>query len=364
MSKTRYTGPIIAITIVAALAAWMYSGTNSESSKNTGQQTAPNRDITAKVQVITSVAQPVEQVLTVNGITEAKRQVQVASEASGRVTEILVEEGQTVEANAVIAKLDIGDLPARLRQARAQQEQARLEHEGMTRLVRQGLQTESSQAATLAAYEQSRAQLASLELALANTSVRAPFAGVVESLPIEIGSYIRPGDSVAEIVDYSSLIFSGSVAEKDIVNVSVGQSATVSILNGPEASATVSRIRSVSSPTTRTFRIELEINDDQRTLSGVTSVAQIKLGNTSGHFISPALLYINENGTMGLKTIDTNNSVAFNEVNIIRSSTDGVWVSGLANEATVIVVGQGFVNVGDPVDPTERAFDRNIAVGL
>ena len=57
------------------------------------------------------------------------------------------------------------------------------------------------------------------------------------------------------------------------------------------------------------------------------------------------------NGDLGVKTVAEGNVVAFQEVSIVRAQTDGIWVTGLAEAADIITVGQGFVNAGDVVDP-------------
>jgi len=363
VSKNRLAGPVIAVVISIIFVLWMVSGSSNEGD-TVSTNDVPVKSLIPSVQVVTSISREVQQSLDINGITEAVRFVTIRSEATGKVLSILKTQGDKVKAGEVVAKLDPQDIPARIRQAKAFKEQTRLEFEGATKLRKQGLQNEAQLAGALASFEQSKAQLESLELQLANTAIRASFAGQIENLNLELGSYVRQGDAVADVYDYSQLKFVGAVSEKDISSLLLGQTGSVDLINGDTAKATVSYIGSVTNPATRTFNVELSVSTVNRNVSGVTSVAKVQLNKAQGHYISPALLFINNSGEMGLKTLNSENRVQFNQIEIIHSDTDGVWVSGLPNEANIIIVGQGFVNTGDETKPTHVNFDNNVAVGL
>lgn len=363
MSKHRLAGPAIAIVITIIFVIWMLSGQTGEDSTQTAPQ-AEKKSLLASVQAVSSISRPVEQTLEINGITEARRSVTIRSEASGKVTRINKRQGDTVESGDVIAQLDLQDLPARLTQAEAYETQTRVEYEGAVKLRNQGLQNETTVARALATYEQAKAQLASLRLQRNHTTLRAPFAGRLENMDLELGSFVSQGERIADVYDYSQLTFVGAVAEKDIRSVTLGQTATVKLITGESLAARVSFISSVANPATRTFPVELTTETASRQLSGITSTAVIALDSTTGHHISPALLYINNDGDMGLKILNENNRVEFRPVSIIRSGTDGVWVSGLSNRENIIIVGQGFVTEGDETIPKYRDFDPDVAVGL
>jgi multidrug efflux system membrane fusion protein len=64
------------------------------------------------------------------------------------------------------------------------------------------------------------------------------------------------------------------------------------------------------------------------------------------HRVSPALLTLDDAGTVGIKLLDDSGRVTFIPATVARSSADGVWLSGLPDPAPVITVGQGFVRPG------------------
>lgn len=362
MSKNRLAGPAIAILITILFVVWMMSGQDPEDTTQT--EIPAEKSLLTSVQVVTSEARTIEQTLEVNGIVEALRSITIRSEASGKVTRLMKKKGDTVQSGDLIAQLDLQDLPARLAQAEAYVTQTRLEYEGAQKLQTQGLQNETALARALSTYEQAKAQLASLQLQRDNTAIRAPFSGQLENLHLEQGSFVSQGESIADIFDYSQLTFVGAVAEKDIRSIQIGQRARVTMINGESVEAAVTFIGSVTNPATRTFPVELTTDTAARNLSGITSTAVIQLDDTVGHHVSPALLFINEDGDMGLKVLNVSDQVEFRPVEIIRSGTDGVWVSGLNPQENIIIVGQGFVNEGDTTAPTYREFDPDVAVGL
>ena len=55
--------------------------------------------------------------------------------------------------------------------------------------------------------------------------------------------------------------------------------------------------------------------------------------------------------SLGVKTVEEDNTVVFHKVGIVRAQTDGIWISGLPDDARIISIGQGFVNDGETVSP-------------
>lgn len=362
MAKKLPTGPLIAVALVVLTLLWLLTGSNDDAVDDTTSAANSQPSLIPEVQVRTLQAQGVRRSLTINGVTEPDRSVAVASETSGRVLELLKSAGDQVDDGELIARIDPRDLNAQLRTARANLEQARLEYEGAQRLGNQGLQNRSQLAAAEAQFQSAQAQQEALELALRDTQIRAPFSGVLESLDIEVGTFVSPGQIVAQVYDYDPMRVVGEVPETDVNFLSAGQSATVSLVTGEELTGELTFVGTVANPATRTFKVEIAVPSSPKNLAGATAKASIMLDEQQAHYVSPALLNINDAGDMGLKTVTSDNQVEFSPVTIVRSDTGGVWVTGLPSEATLIVVGQGFVNAGDEVKPI--AVDgNNLAAG-
>ena len=74
--------------------------------------------------------------------------------------------------------------------------------------------------------------------------------------------------------------------------------------------------------------------------SGITTEIHVPVEYVLAQQVSPALFSLDDAGAIGIRTIDQDNIVQFNYVEVLADTEDGVWVTGLPNRAAVIVVGQ------------------------
>ena len=104
------------------------------------------------------------------------------------------------------------------------------------------------------------------------------------------------------IADLDPLIVRAHVTELQISQLSVGQVAQVTLLNGEKAQGKLRYIASVGNDATNTFKIEVAIdNNKSQLLAGLSSELTIDLAKMSAIKISPALLALDEQGNMRLE---------------------------------------------------------------
>ena len=92
-------------------------------------------------------------------------------------------------------------------------------------------------------------------------------------------------------------------------------------------------------------------NPENRLRSGITTEIHIPVESILAQKVSPALFSLDDDGGIGIRTINEDHIVEFHRVNILADAVDGVWVSGLPDRAAVITVGQELVTAGELVDP-------------
>ena len=120
-----------------------------------------------------------------------------------------------------------------------------------------------------------------------------------------------------------------------------------------------SSCRAAPDPTTRTFRVEIEVPNPDLTLrDGQTAEIVIASEGTSAHLLPQSALTLNDEGTLGVRTVIEENTVSFMPVTILRDTPNGIWLAGLPKEASVIVIGQEYVTDGVTVDPTYREIGQ------
>lgn len=351
------SGPIIAVVLFLGLLAWILMG--GEPAQVEPETVAESTDTEIpKVKAEVKFAQTIDKTLKMDGHTAARRIVEVRSEASGRVTKVLKQKGDFVEKGQLLIEVDTEEFVAQLTSARALEKQRKLELEGAQSLVKRGLQNTTELAAATAMFEQARAQRVSLELNIKHAKVKAPFSGFVNSRPVELGSFVSIGDMVAEIYDFKPLVVEVQASENDVHYIKPGMTAIAKLPGDVHVEATARFISSSANPVTRTFSIEFDVNEElPNPVAGTTASIEIPVATTWAHFISPALLILDDNGLLGVKTLDDDNKVHFNNIEIAESNPKGIWVTGLPEMVKLITVGQGFVNENQLVEASFSSDD-------
>lgn len=344
---------LLAAGVCIATAAWLGSGYLNAPEKKTINQSAENRRPYA-VQVRVSVAEQREDIARVFGQTQAGRRVDIRAELDGRVTDVAVERGASVAAGALLIRIAPDERNAQLAEARALLAQYQAELEATRILVSKGNRAELDITAARARLESARALVARIEVELARTVVRAPFAGVIETRAVEIGSYLRAGDPVATLIDLDPIRIIGSISEREVGRLTVGKNARARLLNGQTLTGKIAYLATVADSATRTFRVEIEVpNPKNQIVEGLTTELQLPLGNITAHRISPAILNLNDEGRLGVKIVNAEQKVEFFPTQIVATSPEAMWISGLPPRVSLIVVGQDFVNPGQSVRPVE-----------
>lgn len=347
----------LAAALGAAIILWLASGLLSDQPSSSGSTASKSSaDKLVRVQVRTSRAEQVIREAVVSGVTAPVRSVTLRAETAGQVKQVVAKRGAEVAKNAVIVRLDRGDRPAQLSQAKAIREQRRLQFQAATRLQKQGYQTKLDLATAKANMETAQAQVDAIQDDIKHTVIRAPFAGVLETRPVEEGGYVSVGDEIGRIIDQDPFIVRGDVSEDVVPYLKPGQAGSATLVGGGRVQGELRYVASDADPQTRTYRVELEVSSpDKRLISGASAQLRLPLEKVMAHEVEPAVLTLNAAGEFGIKSVDDDNRVHFDKAHIVRNRDGKVWLDGLADNLRIITVGQGFVRAGDTVDVSKQA---------
>ena len=285
-------------TILASfLVIWMISGSLIE--EENFERNNSSLDTLSSVTIVNSKATNKSQILKSSGFTEADKFVQVRAEISGRLIARPAQQGDYVEEGDLICQLYIAG------------------REAYPKIV-------------------------------------APFSGYLETLRVEEGDFLNTGSVCAALIDPDPMLVVADIAEKDIAQVQLGSQASAKLISGRYISGEVTFIASSADKNTRTFRVEISVDNEDRTIrDGVSAEIFIKGKEEPAHKISPAILSLNDQGKLGVRTVTADNRVEFKEINILEDTNSGMWVSGLAEEARIITLGQEYVFQGQTVNVKE-----------
>lgn len=251
-------------------------------------------------EVSTATARPAEvgsaaTVLNASGYVEPRRRATVAAKITGRVTEVLVDEGMAVEAGQVLARLDDADARRQADAIRANRDVARASLEEIQvnladaerrlrrtqELRRDGVASEQDLDTATAGVDALRAQLvvgrrnldaSEAQLAVAmqdleNYTIRAPFTGIAVSKEAQPGEMVAPvfagGGGISTIVDMSSLEIEVDVNESYIARVTPGQpaEAILDAYPGWRIPATVRTVIPTADRQKATVKVRLTFNE-------------------------------------------------------------------------------------------------------
>ena len=368
-----------------------------------------------KVVALKSRAQNIESAVVLRGQTEAVRQVDVRAETSSTIVSEPLRKGSYVQKGAELCVLDPGtrgaslaeakarkaeaiarkseaearvpESKARLAEAEARLEEALTNENVAVKLSVDGFaadtRVKNSRAAVAAAragveaaisgveasqsgiqsadagIESAEAAVAAANKEIERLTIRAPFEGLLESDTAELGSLLQPGSLCATIIQLDPIKLVAFVPETEVARIQTGALAGARLAGAGEVTGRVNFLSRSADPTTRTFRVEIEVpNPDQSIRDGQTAEILIQAEGESAHLLPSSALTLNDEGALGLRLVDDSGVVKFNPVEILRDTQDGVWLGGLPDLADVIVVGQEYVTQGVAVLASYRENDQ------
>ena len=230
-------------------------------------QLAPTDTVTAQ-SVVLSLGLPI------SGQTKAVSSAFVKARVAGELQDLLVREGDFVQAGQTIARVDSTEYAARLRQAQQQAQAAKAQVEIAQRsfdnnraLVDQGFISKtgldasaSSLAAAQASFLAAQSGVDVLQKVVDDAVLRAPIAGQVAQRLVQNGERVAVDSRVIEIVDLRRLELEATVGVAEAMQVRVGQLAQLNFEGATQAvSAQVVRINPSTAPGTRSVTVYLAI---------------------------------------------------------------------------------------------------------
>jgi multidrug efflux system membrane fusion protein len=310
---------------------------------------ADSKPRSVRISIDEAKLMPIE--VPLRGHTQAKASVSVVAQTSGTVQAVAVTKGQSVKAGDLICTLDQGARKLAVDQAQAAVDQAQSAFDTNQALIKKGLAANNTGLSTQAALAGAKTGLEQAQLELARTEIKADTAGVVADPLATVGSMLAAGQPCATVVQLDPMLFEASVPEANIGYAKLGLTADVTTTTGAKAQGKVTYIAPSADDATRSFPIEIEIpNADNSIRDGITAEAIVNVGTAPVHILPQSALTLDDNGVLGIRTVEEGSKVAFHEVNIIKDTRDGVWVIGLPPKINLITVGQEYVQPGQVVD--------------
>lgn len=347
---------VVAVGVVAAAGLWIASGhflphESAESRASIRSDAAAKKPF--RVAVVETRVTEHSRRLVVAGRTEADKRVTVTARSGGVLTELRVRRGSRVEKGDILAVLSDDARRAQVAQAESLVIQRRTELEAKRKLIVTGAVPKLELVNLEAQLKASEAALAAAEAELERGFVRAPWAGIVHEVAVEVGGAALPmmGREIATIVALDPMLAVVEVSERRLAGLNVGDRAEVKLVTGETLTGRIRFVAKSASQNTRTYRVEVELpNPDGVVPDGITAEVAIPVAPVRAARLPRSSLTIASTGDIGVRIVGGDGAVVFRRVGVVEDQQVAIWVTGLADGDRVIVQGQDFVREGQVVE--------------
>jgi len=258
MTLNRY-GP-------AVFVCAMLLGACGQNEQDEAPEESEEETVAVPVEVAAPVRGDIAAVYSGTAPIEAFAEADVIAKVAGEVREIGVEEGDNVKQGQVLAILDGDRLRLELNQSEANLRKLQRDYERNVELKDKGLVSSGDFDKIKYDMEALEASFNLAKLELDYTQIRAPIDGVVSERFVRLGNTLAVNEAAFRITSFDPLVAYLHVPEREYRHIAQGQPVGIDIdaLQGQRIIAAVTRVSPIVDPQTGTFKITIEISDEQR----------------------------------------------------------------------------------------------------
>ena len=316
---------------------------------------------------------------SISGSLVADKTAAIRAEVGGRVTAVLVEPGARVSKDAPLARVDDNAVREAMLGAKSGVTQAQLgadiakrDQDRAERLLAAGAVAENAvenarrgNLAAQAALEDAKARLANAQRNLDNTTLKAPYDGIVSERQVNAGDIVAPGAPMFTIVDPSTMRLEGSVPADQLGAVHLGASVKFGVTGYPGTSfvGTISNIYPSADPQTKQVRLYARIPNAGSLVAGL--FASGRVASTSHSALAVPLNAVDQRGLKPsvLRLKGGKAEKVQITLGVRDDETENVEVlAGLAAGDTVLVGRAQGITIGAPVKvsaPSDKPVAKN-----
>ena len=229
---------------------------------------ANNKPPPTSVSIAEAKSEVIPNLLTAVGDLAAVHQVNVTSDVSGRITDIMFTAGSSVKAGSPLVQLFDGPDQGDLASFKAQATVAQLSLDRAKQLASRQFGPQATVDSAQAAFDQANAGIAKTEAIISQKLVRAPFDGELGVRHVEVGQFLTAGTQIVTLTDLSQLYANFTVTEKDSAALKVGQTVRIAVdaYPGRTFEGKITAIEPQIATDTRNIRVQATLDNPERIL--------------------------------------------------------------------------------------------------
>lgn len=288
------------------------------------------------------------------GSLRANESVILRPEQSGKVEQILFEEGTRVATGAPLFVLDASLYEAELRQAQARVSLSQIAYQRAESLLKKRVGSQQDKDSALAQLRVDQAQEALARTRLEKMTINAPFTGIIGLRQVSPGDYVNVGQDLVELTDISTMKVDFRIPENHLASLFVGQiiSVTIDALGGKTFSGKIYAISPSIDDRGHNIAVRAEIpNTDNNLRPGLFAKIEVITQTDNSALMIPEEAIIPQNNSFFvLKVVDGMISRVPVEMGIRRGAEVNI-LEGLAQGDVIVTAGQIKLFPGMPVTP-------------
>ena len=291
--------------------------------------------------------------IDITGKLEAEEDAHISPEMNGQIETVHVKEGDFVKKGKLLVSLNTSLIQSSIREIETGLELANQLYDKQQELWDQKIGSEMQYLEAKNAKQQTEARLATLETQLDMARIKAPFDGVVETIMMKKGELAIPGMQLIQMISLGNLKLYGDISERYMTSIKKGDKVIVSFpdVEGLSVAAPIFRVGNVIDNASRTFRIEVKIDNHNESLKpNMYSIIRLNDFRSSSAFVVPSIVIKQDIKGTYIYIADTEELKARKRyVQTGLSYGDQTMIlEGVSKEEKVIV--KGFAQASDGVD--------------
>jgi RND family efflux transporter MFP subunit len=298
--------------------------------------------------------------IELQGNVQTKQNILVYPEMPGILKNVFVQEGDRVSKGQILASIDDGGMSQQLAQLEANAQLAKTTYERQKRLWEQKIGSEIQFLQAKTAYEAQASAVNQLKSQLSKSTIRAPFAGIIDAVFKERGTVVAPGQGaeIFRIVNLSNMYIETEVPETYISNITEGKFVEVNFpVLGETLNSKIRQVGNYINPSNRSFKIEIDVPNLKGTIKP-NLTAKLKLNdytNNNAILILQSIISENSKGEQFIYVVKNkkeNNEGIAERLIIETGKTQGDFIEvtkNLTSDTEIIIEGARSVNNGQVV---------------
>lgn len=357
----RIISTLLIVLGALAIIAWVLNNNKKENQAKT--------DIVAKgtgavvVRTTTASKSAINLDFSSNGNFAAWQDLSLLAENSGRVTQILVDEGSHVSRGQLLTRIDDEYLNLDLEAAEDALSKLKTDQQRYESSFKTGGVTKAQLDEINLNVRNAENKVQQAKRRLADAYIKAPISGIVNKRNIEVGTYVSPGTALFDIVDVSRLKLLVNANESQVVNLKVGDpvSITTTVFPDKKFSGKISFI-AAKADNTLNYPVEIQVENSstQQLKAGMYATATFDLPEQQPTIVIPRSAFVGSVSSNEIFVLQNGNTARLRKVTAGRILGEQVEIiDGLKEGETVITSGQINLVDGTEVKPQANENARN-----